>query len=197
MLNERDYSGKIIYMGIDLHKRTYSCVSICDGEIVKRDTIPAIPEGLLLYCHKFFPRAEIISAYEAGFSGFHLHRYLAKNKIHNLVVHPASIEISSRDRVKTDKRDAYKIAVQLASHRLHGIFIPSIEQESSRYVSRLRTTFLHARTRVGTQLKSLLFTQGLINQDDVTRVSQKWIKQKLLEIQEGNYARFLRQNFKN
>jgi transposase len=37
--------------------------------------------------------------------GFSLHRYLIENGINNIVVHPASIEVSSRDRVKTDKRD--------------------------------------------------------------------------------------------
>ena len=187
MTNKKDYTGKIVYMGIDVHKKTYCCVSMCEGEVVKRDTMPASPEGLLTYMTKFFPGAKIKSAYEAGFLGFHLHRYLTQNGINNIVVHPASIEVSSRDRVKTDKRDALKIVSQLSAKRLRGIHVPSIEQEAKRHVSRLRVKFWQSRTRVGAQLKSLLFTQGLMNANDNTRISQKWITQKLLEIEKGNY----------
>lgn len=187
MINKRDYAGKKVYMGLDVHKKTYSCVSICEGEIIKRDTIAASAEGLLNYMNKFFPGAKIKSAYEAGFSGFHLHRYLINNGINNIVVHPASIEISSRDRVKTDKRDALKIATQLSANRLRGIYVPSFEQEAKRIISRLRSNVLKSRVRVGAQLKSLLFTQGLIEGTDTPVISQKWINQKLLEIETGDY----------
>lgn len=187
MNNKIDYEEKIVYMGIDVHKKTYCCVSICEGEIVKRDTLSSNPEGLLNYMNKFFPGAKIKSAYEAGFAGFHLHRYLIKNEINNIVVHPASIEVSSRDRVKTDKRDALKIATQLSANRLRGIYVPSLEQEGKRTISRLRTNFKKSRTRVGTQFKSLLFTQGLIEATHTTVISQKWITQKLSEIEKGAY----------
>lgn len=162
---------------------------MCEGEVVKRDTMLAKAEGLLNYMNKFFPGAIIYSAYEAGFSGFHLHRYLTQNGVNNIVVHPASIEVSSRDRVKTDKRDALKIATQLSTQRLSGIYVPSVEQEAKRHVSRLRTNFLQSRTRVGAQLKSLLFTQGLIDSSNDTRVCQKWITQKILEIEKGDYPK--------
>lgn len=189
MTNTRNYTGKEIFMGIDVHKKTYCCVCICEGEIVKRDTMPANAKGLVNYMHNFFPGAKIKSAYEAGFSGFHLHRYLIQNGINNIVVHPASIEVSSRDRVKTDKRDALKIATQLSAHRLRGIYVPSVEQEAKRNVTRLRAKFCRNRVRVGIQFKSLLFTQGLINGDDDTKICQTWITKKLLEIEEGNYPR--------
>jgi transposase len=190
MTNKRDYTGKMVHMGIDVHKKTYCCVSVCEGEVVKRDTMPSNPEGLLAYIHKFFPGATIQTAYEAGFSGFHLHRYLVANGINNIVVHAASIEISARDRVKTDKRDALKIAVQLSTHRLKGIFVPSLERESKRNVSRLRKNFWQLRQRVGGQLKSLLFTQGLIKGNDDTKICQKWITEKLSEIEKGNYPKY-------
>lgn len=189
MTIKKDYSGKIIYMGIDVHKKTYACVSVCEGEVVKRDTMPASPESLLHYMHRFFTGATIKSAYEAGFSGFHLHRYLIDNGIDNIVVHPASIEVSSRDRVKTDKRDALKIATQLSAQRLRGIYIPTVEQEARRHVSRLRANILRLRICVGNQLKSLLFTQGLTATHDDKRVSQKWIDQKLEIIEKGPYPK--------
>lgn len=187
MTNIRDYTGRVVFMGIDVHKKTYCCVSICDNEIVKRDKISANANGLLNYMHKFFSGATINSAYEAGFSGFHLHRYLTQHGINNIVVHAAAIEVSSRDRVKTDKRDALKIATQLSAQRLRGIHVPSVEQEARRSVSRLRMNFWQYRTRAGAQLKSLLFTQGLIDENDNTRICQKWITQKLSEIEKENY----------
>jgi len=131
-MKQYDYTGKVVNVGIDVHKKTYSCVSICEGLIVKRDTMPARPEGLLNYLKNMFSKAEIYTAYEAGFSGFHLHRYLLSQGINNIVVHPGSIEVASRDRVKTDKRDAFKIANQLAAGRLRGVFVPSQEREEKR-----------------------------------------------------------------
>lgn len=73
--------------------------------------------------------------------------------------------------------------MQLSSHRLRGIFVPSLEQEARRNVSRLRTNFWKLRQQVGAKLKSLLFTQGLIEGDDNIRLCKKWITQKLLEIE--------------
>lgn len=66
----------------------------------------------MAYIKNTFPNAEVMSAYEAGFSGFHLHRKLIEAGIKNIVVHPGSIEVATRDRVKTDKRDAKKRATQ-------------------------------------------------------------------------------------
>src|SRR5439155_27306262 len=114
----------------------------------------------------FSGAVKINTAYEAGFSGFHLHRHLISHGINNIVVHPGSIEVASRDRVKTDKRDALKIATQLAAGRLRGVFVPSLEREEKRTVTRLRTTIVRSRHRVGQQFKALLFTQGLIDAAD-------------------------------
>jgi len=173
----RDYKGKRVYIGIDVHKKTYAVTAISEGEIVKRDTILATPEELVQYINKFFPNAEVYTAYEAGFSGFYLHRCLIKNQINNIVVHPASIEVAARDRVKTDKRDSLKIAKQLTAGRLRGIHVPSEEREQHRAVTRTRDTLMTHRKRIGNQLKSLLFFHGLIRPDDDSKTSRKWIKQ--------------------
>lgn len=184
-----DYKNKIVYTGLDVHKKTYSCVSICEGEVVKRDTMPAKPELLLRYLkNTFYEAASINTAYEAGFSGFHLHRYLVAGKINNIVVHPGSIEVASRDCVKTDKRDALKIATQLATGRLHGNFVPSQNREEKRSVSRLRSTLVRKRHRTGQQIKALLFTQGLIAAEDDTSLCERWIVEKLSEVAKANFS---------
>ena len=187
-MNKYDYTGKIVYVGIDVHKKTYHCVSICEGQTVKSDSMPAKPEVLLNYLKNTFHEALIKSAYEAGFSGFHLHRYLLSQKIDNIVIHPGSIEVASRDRVKTDKRDAFKIAKQLSVGRLRGIFVPSQEREDKRSITRLRTNILKLRHQVGQQLKSILFTQGLIEAEDDTRLCQKWLSKKLIEVEQSSHS---------
>jgi transposase len=149
----KDYTRKIVYIGIDVHKKTYAVTAICEKEIVKRDTLMAYPEHLLQYIKKYFKGGKIYTAYEAGFSGFCLHRYLVTHGVDNIVVHPASIKVSSRDRVKTDKRDSLKIAKQLSTNELRGITIPSEKRENFRTVTRTRDSIVETKKRVGNQLK--------------------------------------------
>ena len=188
-----DYTNKIVYVGIDVHKKTYSCVAICDKEVVKHDTMPSGHESLLSYLKNTFGNASSIkTAYEAGFSGFCLHRYLIANEIDSIVVHPGSIEVSSRNRVKTDKRDALKIATQLSVGRLHGVFVPSFDQEDRRCATRLRLNMVKLRHQIGSELKALLFTHNLIDGDDDTALCQTWITKKLSEIESGNYPKYFK-----
>lgn len=181
-MSEYDYTGKKVHMGIDVHKKTYVCAGVCEHKVVKRDAMPADPKILIRYIKNNFKNGEVNTAYEAGFSGFHLHRLLTAENINNIVVHPASIEIASRDRVKTDKRDAKKMAIQLEAGRLKGVYVPTAEQEAKRNVSRLRDKVIKMRHRVGQRLKSLLFTQGLIDHTDRTVFSKEWLTKKRAEI---------------
>ena len=151
-----NYYNKTVYLGIDVHKKTYSLTAVCGGIVVKHDTFSASPENLVKYSQRAFQGAKIKSAYEAGFCGFGLHRFLVGHGIDNIVVHPASIETESRNHKKTDKRDSKKIAQQLAAGRLQCIYVPSQEQENRRYISRLREQFVKDRARVAIRLKSFL-----------------------------------------
>lgn len=168
------FEGKHVFIGLDVHKKTYSVTAICENRVVKKATIGASPSGLVHFCHKFFPEAHIHSAYEAGFSGFSLHRTLLGQGIDSRVVHPASIEIAVRDRVKNDKRDSMKIARQLNQGMLQGIPIPTEEQERRRVLTRLRETLVRRKTQAGNQLKSFLYFHGLMGLDE-PKVSSAWI----------------------
>lgn len=182
----RDYIGETVFVGIDVHKKTYSLTAICNGERVKRDTLPADPKSLAHYLKKFFKGAIIKSAYEAGFSGFHLHRCLIEHGIENIVVNAASIEIGARDHVKTDKRDSLKIATQLSVGRLQCIFIPSLEMDDKRQLTRLRDTLVKDRNRIAVRLKHKAHYNGLIGPDDNKKISRKWIQALLsLEVRSG------------
>lgn len=172
----QEYTSKTVYVGIDVHKRSYSVTAICERQIVKKDRLPASPEVLVDYCKNKFKGATICTAYEAGFCGFSLHRILVSLGIDNRIVHPAGIEIAARERVKNDRRDSEKIATQLSEGRLKGIHIPTAQREGYREVSRLRESFVCKRNQTAAQIKSFLHRQGLFTEMDDKILSQKKVE---------------------
>ena len=129
-------AGKEIFIGIDVHKKTYSIVARADKETIKRWTTAACPKSVTQQLLSYFGEGTIHTAYEAGFSGFVLHRELSQHGIDSIVVHVPSIEVSVSNRVKTDRRDAQKLAELLEAGRLRGVKVPSESQEAARMLSR-------------------------------------------------------------
>jgi len=126
-----------VFLGIDVHKRTYSVTAVSGNTVIKRASMPADKQALLAFIHKYFSSASVFSVYEAGFSGFGLHRFLESNGIKNTVVHPASIETTVNNRSKTDKRDSEKMAIQLSQGKLNCVNIPTLQREYWRTITRL------------------------------------------------------------
>ena len=172
----RDYTTKTVYIGIDVHKKSYSVTAVCDRQIVKKDRLPANPNLLADYCKNKFKGAKIFTAYESGFCGFSLHRKLVSLGIDNRIVHAAGIEVAVRERVKNDRRDSEKISTQLAEGRLEGINVPTEEREGYREISRLRETFVRKRNRTAAQIKSFLHRQGLFSEIDDKGLSKNKIE---------------------
>jgi len=90
-LKNRDYNGKKVFVGIDVHKKTYAVAATCEGVLVKSWSMKTSQVTLLSQLRIFFEGAEIFTAYEAGFSGFALHRFLEKNGVKSIVVNAGSI----------------------------------------------------------------------------------------------------------
>ena len=64
MKNQKiDYTGKKVYVGIDVHKRTYSITAICESEVTKKTTMSAQPSMLALCFKSWFRGAKIHSVY--------------------------------------------------------------------------------------------------------------------------------------
>ena len=164
------YKNKNVYIGLDVHKATYYLTARCDGMLIKRCVLPADPETLVEFIREKFSGAHIFSAYEAGFCGFYLHRFLLSVGIKNIVVNPASIEVSARDRVKTDKRDSMKIATQLEAGRLRCVNIPSEKQEARREVTRLRESLVRKKHETGCQISSCFDRHQEV----------KWVKKRVM-----------------
>lgn len=172
-LTSRTYVDKDVFVGIDVHKKTYSVVARVDKEIVKKWTTAASPEALAKQLLKYFPGAKIHTAYEAGFSAFSLHRELIKHKIDSIVIHAAAIEVAANDRVKTDKRDAKKLATLLETGQLQikAVRVPSKEEEQRRMLTRTREQLVKDRTAVKNRIRMKFHQLGLIGYDDERQIT--------------------------
>jgi transposase len=149
--------------------------------MVKKWQTSAIPKKLAEQLISYFRGANIKSVYEAGFSGFVLHRELEKVGLENLVVNPGSVEAAVHNRVKTDKRDALKLAGLREAGRLKGVRIPSEQQESQRLLTRTRQQLIEERTAIKNKIRMKCHQIGLIEADDPREMSHKFVKE-LLEL---------------
>ena len=112
--------------------------------------------------------ARVLSCYEAGRDGFWLHRYLISEKIENLVVDSASIEVNRRaKRTKTDNLDVGKLLTMLIRYdsgekkAWSVVHVPSVEAEDKRHLHRELSTLKKDRTRHVNRIKGLLAGQGV------------------------------------
>ncbi len=184
-VEKRSYKGKKVFVGIDVHKKSYAVAVTCEGVLVKSWSMKANPGQLLVQLRSFFEGAEIFSAYEAGFSGFALHRFLEKNGVKSLVVNPGSIAVEANNRVKTDKKDAKKISRQLSLGLLRGIYIPTLAEEEKRSLSRGREVVVRRRQAIGNQIKMRLHYLGIVMSDK--RISESFMKEvEGLKLSEGH-----------
>lgn len=167
------YRNKPVYVGMDVHKKNFVIAVWFEGQLTKKASMPADGQALADSLRRWFDGAVIHTVYEAGFSGFGLHRILVKNGIDNIVINPSSVELAASDKKKNDKRDARKMAAQLAAGRLKGIHIPSPEEELRRQITRTRDQIAKSRVRVANMIKSKLYYFGYIDPSDDRNVNRK------------------------
>lgn len=166
-----------VFVGIDVHRKSYTLCCVVDGQIVKRCRIEARAAAVIGFVQRHFPSHQVFTAYEAGFSGFELHRALVDAGINSIVVHAAAIEVSRGDRVKTDKRDARKLAVQLWAGRLRAINVPSREQEQKRQLTRTRQQLIEHRSAIKNQIRAKFHIFALLEPSDPRELSLAMVQQ--------------------
>lgn len=161
-VNESTFAGQPIYVGIDVHLKSWR-VTVMAGDIhCKTFSAPPQADKLANFLRENYPGADYYSAYEAGFCGFSVHRDLTASGIKSIVVNPADIPTTDKEkRQKEDSRDSRKIAKQLQSGNLKAIFIPSDKTQHDRILLRTRDTIVKDLTRNKNRVKSLLYLQGI------------------------------------
>ena len=120
------------------------------------------PQKLAEYLKRNYPEAEYRSVYEAGFSGFEAHRTLCKLGVNNIVINPADVPTSGKERnYKNDSIDSRKLARELENGSLEGIYIPEPENLVLRNLTRRKEQLTGNITRTKNRIRSHLFFLGL------------------------------------
>jgi transposase len=105
--------------------------------------------------------AMLVVAYEAGPCGYWLHRYLTRRGPSGAVVAPSLIPRKAGDRVKTDGRDAVTLARLLRSGDLRSSYVPTVDDEAIRDLSRAREDAVRDLKRSKVRLKAFLLRQDI------------------------------------
>jgi transposase len=103
----------------------------------------------------------LVFVYEAGPCGYWLYRYLTKKGHVCWVVAPSLIPKKSGDRVKTNRRDAIKLARLMRSGDLTPVYVPTVEDEAIRDLCRAREDTIHDLKAAKFRLKAFLLRQDI------------------------------------
>ena len=93
-----DFTSQNIYVGIDVHKSSWN-VSIYVGDKLSKTFHQKAKVGdLERHLKTHYPGGNIFCGYEAGFSGFWIQRELSKKGLRCLIINPADIPVTDKDR---------------------------------------------------------------------------------------------------
>lgn len=179
---------KIIrYVGLDVHGETIA-VAVAEagreGEVRSVGTIANRREGLRKMMKKLGKPEELRVCYEAGPCGYAVYWDLTKMGIACEVVAPTLIPTKAGDRVKTDRRDAVKLARSYRSGDLTAVWVPDREHESLRDLVRAREAAKGDEKRARHRLSKFFLRRGLRPPQGVRAWTQAyfvWVRQLRLE----------------
>ena len=156
-----------LYIGLDVHKNSIVVATAkADGSDAQSygkwgGSNLSAERGLckMLKAHGV-QKSEVSIVYEAGPSGFVLARRLMQLGYHCIIVGPSEVPGKAGDRVKTDRRDARKLARLHRAGELTAIHIPEPADEAVRDLCRARTDASQALARAKQQLGMFLLRNG-------------------------------------
>jgi transposase len=124
-----------VTVGLDVHARSIRLAAVRADELLEERMLPYDEEAVARLLGRW---PAVRCCYEAGPTGFGLYRYLVERGIECAVVAPGLVPQRPGDRVKTDSRDARKLARLHASGLLEPIHVPLPEVEAARDLVRAR-----------------------------------------------------------
>lgn len=150
------------FVGLDVHADTIAvAVAEKGGEVRSLGTIPNRPEAVRRLVRKLGAPGELLCCYEAGPCGYVLYWQLAELGVRCDVIAPSLIPVKAGDRVKTDRRDAEKLARCLRLGDLTAVWVPDQQHEALRDLVRARLAAKHDLTRARVRLRNLLLRAGM------------------------------------
>ena len=168
-------SKRTRYLGLDVHKQTITISVAEDGPPEELGTIPNDPSSILKVVKRLGgPNVRLVAAYEAGPTGYVLHRQLRTLGVDCAVVAPSLIPTRPGDRIKTDRRNSLKLARLLRSGDLTPVWIPDEEHEGLRGLVRARADAKVDQLRAHHRLTKFLLVKGQAPPPGVHPWTAKW-----------------------
>ena len=175
------------YVGLDVHKDTIAVAVALPGrdEPVYRGEMKNQRKSLLRLIRSLSPHGEVVSlCYEAGPCGYGVYREIIETGHHCEVVAPSLIPRRAGERVKTDRRDALKLARLHRSGELTAVWVPDEEQEAIRDLTRAREDMKAIELKARQRLGAFLLRHGRVYREGKSRWTQKhfrWLEEQKFE----------------
>ena len=170
--------GEGSWVGLDVHARSVlaSVLDAGSGEL-RTQSAPAASEQTVAWLSGL-PRPVRV-AYEAGPTGYGLARACAEAGIACTVAAPSKIPRAPGDRVKTDRRDAERLARLLRLGELVAVRVPDPDEEAARDLVRAREDARGDLMRARHRLSKLLLRHGLVYEGSAwTLAHDAWLRRQ-------------------
>jgi transposase len=152
----------IRHVGFDVDSERIAVgVAEPDGEVRSLGAIPYREDSVRKLVKRLGPASQLRVCYEAGPHGYGLYWLLTKLGVHCDVVAPTLVPVKSGDRVKTNRRDAEKLARCYRSGDLTAVWVPDAEHEALRDLMRAREAAKKDQLRARHRLGKFLLRRGL------------------------------------
>ena len=149
------------FVGLDVHAATIAvAVAEPTGEVREMGVIPNEPEAVRKLMKRLGPAAPLRVCYEAGPCGYTLYWQLTRLGIACVVVASTLVPMKPGDRVKTDRRDAKKLARSFRSGDLTPVWVPDAAHEALRDLVRAREAAKKDQRRARHRLQKFLLRHG-------------------------------------
>jgi transposase len=189
MLNkiiETDCEKEKIYIGIDVHLKSWTVAILTENTIHKTFTQPPSAVVLTEYLRRNFPDHEYYSAYESGYSGFGPHYQLLELGVNNIVINAADIPTTQKEQFqKNDPVDSRKIARALRAKQLTAIHVLSMQTLEDRSLVRTRDMLVKDLAKLKCRIKSFLRFYGIEIAPQFSSNYTHWSKRFMTWLKEG------------
>jgi transposase len=152
---------KVRFLGMDVHAETIAvAVAEADGEVRSLGAIANRAESIRKLIRKLGPVDQLRACYEAGPTGYVLYWQLSELGVECAVIAPTLAPVKAGDRVKTDRRDAERLARSHRAGDLTPVWVPDEASESLRDLVRAREAAKQDQLRARHRLSKFLLRQG-------------------------------------